>query len=91
MLSSVVYIHVDHCSTGCAPKMIAPSLKFLHLSRISKPFRINTCESLSKQTTSTLIRINTYEKQEGGEVTSSLTGSGAMVSQAWAAKRGPQA
>jgi hypothetical protein len=36
------------------------------LLRVSKPFRINTCESLSKQTTSTLIRINTYEKQGEG-------------------------
>jgi hypothetical protein len=31
-----------------------------------KPFRINTCKSLSKQTTSTLIVINTYEKQREG-------------------------
>src|SRR2546425_5946222 len=31
------------------------------------PFRINTCKSVSKQTTLTSFRINTYEKQgEGG-------------------------
>src|SRR6266850_4265245 len=29
-------------------------------------FRINTCKSLSKQTTLTLFRINTYEKHRGG-------------------------
>src|SRR6266851_6499873 len=33
----------------------------------SKPFRMNTCESVSKQRTLTTFRINTYEKQgEGG-------------------------
>src|SRR5258708_10488840 len=31
----------------------------------SKPFRINTCKSVSKQTTSTIFRINTYEKHRG--------------------------
>src|SRR5713226_7587099 len=32
-----------------------------------KPFRMNTCESVSKQRTLTTFRINTYEKQgEGG-------------------------
>ena len=66
MLFSVVYIDADHCSTGYAPRATAPGLKFLHLSRVSKAFRINTCKSLSKQTTSTLIRINTYEKQGEG-------------------------
>src|SRR5437899_6247229 len=29
------------------------------------PFRINTCKSVSKQTTLSLFRINTYEKQAG--------------------------
>src|SRR6266478_2587326 len=41
----------------------------------SKLFRINTCKSLSKQTTLTLFRINTYEKHGGRGVlwlTSSL-------------------
>ncbi len=33
----------------------------------SKPFRMNTCESVSKQRTLTTFRMNTYEKQgEGG-------------------------
>src|SRR5882672_6013954 len=31
-------------------------------------FRINTCKSLSKQTTLTLFRINTYEKHRGVEM-----------------------
>src|SRR5260370_27500236 len=30
------------------------------------PFRINTCKGVSKQTTLTLFRINTYEKTGGG-------------------------
>ena len=29
-------------------------------------FRINTCKSVTKQTTLTIFRINTYEKQGGG-------------------------
>src|SRR5229473_7231274 len=33
----------------------------------SKPFRMSTCESVSKQRTLTTFRMNTYEKQgEGG-------------------------
>ncbi len=31
----------------------------------SNPFRINTCKSVSKQTTLTIFRINTYEKTGG--------------------------
>src|SRR5258708_26637295 len=30
-----------------------------------KPFRINTCKSVSKQTTLTFFRMNTYEKHRG--------------------------
>src|SRR6266852_7425557 len=30
------------------------------------PFRINTCKSVSKQTTLTIFRMNTYEKQGEG-------------------------
>jgi hypothetical protein len=30
MLSSVVYIHADHCSTGYALRAIVTSLKFFH-------------------------------------------------------------
>src|SRR5712664_2574438 len=33
-----------------------------HFPSAPKSFRINTCKSLSKQTTLTLFRINTYEK-----------------------------
>ena len=32
----------------------------------ASPFRINTCKSVSKQTTLTPFRINTYEKHRGG-------------------------
>ncbi len=34
------------------------------------PFRINTCKSVSKQTTLSSFRINTYEKHRGGGVRS---------------------
>jgi hypothetical protein len=34
-------------------------------SRVTYSFRINTCKSVSKQTTLTLFRINTYEKTGG--------------------------
>src|SRR5258708_4008288 len=34
----------------------------------NKPFRMNTCKSVSKQRTLTAFRINTYEKQGGGGV-----------------------
>jgi hypothetical protein len=38
-----------------------------HLPRVTYSFRINTCKSVSKQTTLTPFRMNTYEKQgEGG-------------------------
>src|SRR5712664_1991223 len=36
-----------------------------HFPSAPKSFRINTCKSLSKQTTLTLFRINTYEKHRG--------------------------
>ncbi len=32
----------------------------------ASPFRINTCKSVSKQTTLTIFRMNTYEKTGGG-------------------------
>jgi hypothetical protein len=38
----------------------------VHGSRVTYSFRINTCKSVSKQTTLTLFRMNTYEKT-GGE------------------------
>src|SRR2546427_8513285 len=34
------------------------------------PFRINTCKSVSKQTTLSTFRINTYEKTGGGAIPS---------------------
>jgi hypothetical protein len=37
-----------------------------HLLRVTYSFRINTCKSVSKQTTLTLFRMNTYEKHGGG-------------------------
>src|SRR5258708_8793807 len=37
-----------------------------YLPRVTYPFRISTCKSVSKQTTLTPFRINTYEKQGGG-------------------------
>jgi hypothetical protein len=37
-----------------------------HLPRVTYTFRINTCKSVSKQTTLTPFRMNTYEKQGGG-------------------------
>src|SRR6266404_3515715 len=38
----------------------------VHSSSANKSFRINTCKSVSKQTTLSAIRINTYEKRGGG-------------------------
>src|SRR5260370_28236900 len=41
-------------------------------------FRINTCKSVSKQTTLTLFRMNTYEKQGGGRASVFLTRNSAL-------------
>src|SRR6266851_10148363 len=41
-------------------------LLIIHSPCPSKSFEMKTCKSLSKQTTLTLFRINTYEKQGGG-------------------------
>src|SRR5713226_10497776 len=38
----------------------------------NKPFRMNTCESVSKQRTLTTFRINTYEKQGGRGVSNGV-------------------
>jgi hypothetical protein len=35
------------------------------ISRFHNPFRMNTCKSVSKQTTLTIFRMNTYEKHRG--------------------------
>src|SRR5258708_12519066 len=64
---------------GTLQVFILNNLKPLRMNKISKnphfaqfwcnisSFRINTCKSVSKQTTLTSFRINTYEKQgEGG-------------------------
>jgi hypothetical protein len=40
-------------------------LSFRTISVHFKPFRINTCKSVSKQTTLSTFRINTYEKTGG--------------------------
>jgi hypothetical protein len=49
------------------PTAIAASPGFSHhFSGVPKPFRMNTCESISKQTTLTVFRMNTCEKQGGG-------------------------
>src|SRR5260370_35689078 len=37
-----------------------------HLPQVTYSFTINTCKSVSKQTTLTPFRMNTYEKQGGG-------------------------
>jgi len=51
--------HSQLSTVGCEPQFRPPPT----------PFRINTCKSVSKQTTLTPFRINTYEKQgEGGGV-----------------------
>ena len=55
-------------------KPIPPNLSVsAHRSRAKlaavTPFRINTCESVSKQKTLTIFRMNTYAKQgEGGVI-----------------------
>jgi hypothetical protein len=47
------------------PKFFSP-LATRHSPLALTPFRINTCKSVSKQTTLTSFRINTYEKHRGG-------------------------
>ena len=49
---------------GCAtpPKISSPPLYLMALN----PFRINTCESVSKQRTLSTFKINTCKKQGGG-------------------------
>src|SRR5260370_9560534 len=45
----------------------SPFLDFFdHLPPVTYSFRINTCKSVSKQTTLTPFRMNTYEKRGGG-------------------------
>jgi hypothetical protein len=47
------------------PKFFSP-LATRHSPLALTPFRINTCKSVSKQTTLSSFRINTYEKHRGG-------------------------
>src|SRR5229473_1827552 len=58
-------------SKNCRAVSVSPSKSFRYRSsdakrHASKPFRISTCESVSKQSTLNTFRINTYEKQGGG-------------------------
>ena len=58
-------------SKNCRAVSVSPSKSFRYRSsdakrHASKPFRINTCESVSKQSTLNTFRINTCEKQGGG-------------------------
>src|SRR5712692_8776054 len=58
-------------SKNCPAVSVSPSKSFRYRSsdakrHASKPFRINTCESVSKQSTLNTFRNNTYEKQGGG-------------------------
>src|SRR6266852_9591137 len=60
-------------------KLAPPNLSVsAHRSRVKlgavTPFRINTCESVSKQATLTPFRMNTYEKPRGGGRGPSLGG-----------------
>src|SRR5260370_26638168 len=48
------------------PPKVDPRLpRFAQFSCNISPFRINTCKSVSKQTTLTPFRMNTYEKHTG--------------------------
>src|SRR5260370_1826558 len=58
-------------SKNCRAVSVSPSKSFRYRAsdakrHASKPFRINTCESVSKQSTLNTFRINTCEKQGGG-------------------------
>src|SRR5712692_767536 len=58
-------------SRDCRAVSGAPPKFFRYRSRdakrhANKPFRMNTCESVSKQSTLNTFRINTCEKQGGG-------------------------
>ncbi len=56
----------DPCSPFPDPTVAGVCPPFSdHFLHPSKPFRINTCKSVSKQTTLTFFRMNTYEKHRG--------------------------
>jgi hypothetical protein len=60
---SVLFPNLSTFKSSNLPTVLQPSFGtiFVH----SKPFRINSCKSVSKQMTSTPFRINTYEKTRG--------------------------
>src|SRR5258708_9349166 len=71
----MVIFHMNYEPHPASPTRLAPSCALPASSSptfepsILQPrnlFRINTCKSVSKQTTLTLFRMNTYEKQGGG-------------------------
>jgi hypothetical protein len=53
------------CTRAQALHDFLPRASRSHLPRVTYPFRINTCKSVSKQTTLIPFRMNTYEKQGG--------------------------
>src|SRR6266481_5970011 len=64
MLSSPVYTEAHpRRNAAHAPSFLRACGWRIHPS--SNLFRMNTCKSVSKQTTLTIFRINTYEKHKG--------------------------
>src|SRR5260370_41180617 len=64
MLSSRVFVHTEPRSVASHSRTGFPHLRPRPLTS-SISFRINTCKSVSKQTTLTPFRMNTYEKHRG--------------------------
>src|SRR5260370_36446290 len=64
MLSSHVFVHTEPRSVASHSRTGFPHLRPRPLTS-SISFRINTCKSVSKQTTLTPFRMNTYEKHRG--------------------------
>ena len=65
MLSSPVYLRSNH-PRPLRPRLTPGQPLFLYFHGKRKRFRMNTYKSLSKQTTLSAIRMNTYKKP-GGE------------------------
>jgi hypothetical protein len=77
MLSSPVYLGSNHHTLPLLRLALGqPLFPDFHGER--KPFRMNTYKSLSKQTTLTTIRMNTYKKP-GGRVSSQLGSSWPVI------------
>jgi hypothetical protein len=61
----------ERVASGSRPLLPLPTVAAFrpplpdHFPFPPKPFRINTCKSVTKQTTLTFFRINTYEKHRG--------------------------